>query len=243
MRKHAIVIPPMNNCKFVNNGQSFDVTIRDDVDESVMAEILTWHEYRSADSVIRSAPHPIIDLGAHAGFFTLYCRTLNQTVPIIAIEPAPSNLKALHAHLSANKIIGVTVVKAAVGSVTRRGTLMLTSDSHNHYLSDKKRNKTEQEIPVQIFSLSDLRRTYNLNHVSLLKMDIEGGEKAIFTSLETDTLTGIEAIILEYHDTEEKLSRRIEQILREHGFSVATHPSRFDRTFGFLFARNKRLLS
>jgi hypothetical protein len=46
-------------------------------------------------------------------------------------------------------------------------------------------------------------------------------------------------VILEYHEGREK-SIEIEQQLRENGFSVQVFPSKFDKTMGFMYGRNKR---
>ena len=89
------------------NGRQFEVVIRDEADSSVCNEIFKYREYRAADGIIKNTIHPILDVGAHAGFFTLYCRALNQKVKIFALEPERKNLMAFKNHLKINKITGV----------------------------------------------------------------------------------------------------------------------------------------
>ena len=82
----------MNERNFVFNGQSLRLSVRDDADESVVNEIFKFREYRRAEEVIAGAKDPIIDAGAHAGFFCAYARTFNNKVKIYAVEPEENNL-------------------------------------------------------------------------------------------------------------------------------------------------------
>jgi hypothetical protein len=72
-------------------------------------------------------------------------------------------------------------------------------------------------------------------------MDIEGGEYELFSGLTPDDFSSIGAIIMEYHNQGKNTYQVIEQALREQGFGVQIFPSRFDKTMGFLWAKNKRV--
>ena len=80
-----------------------------------------------------------------------------------------------------------------------------------------------------------------IKNISLLKMDIEGGEYEIFQNATAEISAITENIFLEYHQTENKNFKTIENILRQNGFTIEVFPSQFDKTMGFLLARNKRL--
>lgn len=225
------------------NGNLWQVLLRDEADKSVFAEIFKLREYRAAEEVIREATDPIIDIGAHSGLFTLYARALNASVPIIAIEPEPKNLSFLAKHLLKNKITGVEIVPGAVSNKNGKQKLVVSLDSHDHHLLDTGDEAEEQEtITVTTMTLSDLMKKRKLKRVSLIKMDIEGGEYAIFESLKTDDFVKIGAIIMEYHNYSGRHYSEIETKLREHGFGVQVFPSKFDTRMGFIFAKNKRSL-
>ena len=55
----------------------------------------------------------------------------------------------------------------------------------------------------------------------------------------------IQNIILEYHPAPQEIQSKPEhylsQIIREHGFSVEHFPNHFDRRFGLLICRNRRV--
>ncbi len=226
--------------QIIFNQQSFQVQIRDEADDSVLAEIFKHREYRATEKIIRATSDPIIDVGAHAGFFTLYCRALNPTIPIYALEPEPANQTCINEQLVKNKITNVTLIKAALTGETGQGTLALTPDSHNHYILTKKNSGTEPTIIVPTLHFADVIRQNKIKRVGLLKIDIEGGEYAVFKSLRSEDFAYLNAIIMEYHNQDQQTFHPIEQQLREQGFGVQIFPSKFDKQMGFLFARNKR---
>lgn len=226
----------MNLAMNTVNLDKWTLYIRDDVDQSVFNEIFKVKEYRSADEAIKNAKYPIIDVGAHAGFFSFYCRLLNKNVKIYAIEPELKNSEMLKRHINENQIEDIKVIEGALAAQTGKRILILGKDSHNHRLSESKSNEEEFQM-IHAYSFSDFCKTNKLNRISLLKMDIEGGEYEIFKSLSESDLNMVNFVILEYHGKEYV---QIENKLRENGFGVQVFPSQFDKTMGFLFAKNKR---
>ena len=219
------------------NGQNFVIYLRDEADSSVAAEIFKIKEYRFADEVIRSAGDAILDIGAHTGMFSIYARSLNPHVRIVAMEPEPHNLELFKKHLLENKISGVEVLGAALAGRAGEYHLQLSPDSHAHRLSEQQAK--QGSLVVTTLTLADLLERYNLDKVALLKLDIEGAEYEVLLSTESETFAKIGAVAMEYH--EQHGSRlTLEKVLRENGFGVQVFPSRFDKTMGFIFATNKR---
>ena len=87
----------------VNLAEKLKIDLRDEADRSVFNEIFKFGEYRIAEEAIRGAAYPILDIGAHAGFFSLYCHAQNPKVKIFALEPEPENYKFLQKNLKAEK--------------------------------------------------------------------------------------------------------------------------------------------
>lgn len=218
---------------------SFTIELRDDVDQSVANEIFSLHEYRSAEPLIREAADPILDIGAHAGFFTLLARGLNPVVPIIAVEPAVENVRQLKRNVAANKIAGVTVLEGAVVGERRKQKLIVTADSHNHYLSDTPKASDEVRV-VSLFTLAGILSKFGAERFSVVKCDIEGGEYDIILETPEEELQKVNAFILEYHTDRQHHPDALADRLRECGYGVQMFPSKFDRQMGFLFATNKR---
>lgn len=231
----------MNTINVKSNGLDLKLQVRDDADASVIAEIFKEHEYRIVESAIRAATDPILDIGAHAGYFSLYVRSLNPEVKIIAVEPEPNNIEFLKTQLDNNQFKNIDIINAALSAKTGNRKFILSKDSHNHRLMKTGEGDTgKQVISVYTYSLSDLIKKCILNKVSVLKMDIEGGEHEVFDSLNDDELKKIDTIIMEYHLRGGYSFKDIQVRLGENGFGVQVFPSRFDKKMGFIFAKSKR---
>ncbi|KKU26292.1 MAG: FkbM family methyltransferase [Candidatus Magasanikbacteria bacterium GW2011_GWA2_46_17] len=228
--------------------KQWTLTFRDDADQSVAAEIFKRREYRAADEVIHNAKHPIIDAGAHAGFFSLYCRSLNPEVKIYALEPEPNNFEHLNKYLRLNNVTNVHPLQLALAAETGERELYLSTDSHNHSLVIPAKAgihvvQTDEvtTVLVHTLTLNDLCNQYKISVISVLKMDIEGAEYEVIESLTPKDLAKIGSLILEYHNNANNNYKNIEQTLRQNGFSVQIFPSKFDKTMGFIFALNKSI--
>jgi FkbM family methyltransferase len=230
----------MNTIKRRGKNFNLAVKLRDEIDESIWAEIFKHGEYRVCEPIIISAQYPIIDVGAHAGFFSLYARDLNQNVLIYAMEPEPKNFIALNTNINGNKLKNIFTLNLALTDKSDKKKLIISEDSHNHKLITKPEKDGKQKTcSVQTICLSDLFKNYNINKISLLKMDVEGEEFKIFKNAKSPELRQIEAIILEYHNNQENNYKKIENILRKNGFGVQIFPSKFEKKLGFIYANNK----
>jgi len=84
------------------NHKIIKVILRDEVDLSIFNEIFKFREYRQTEKIIEKAKDAIIDVGAHAGFFSLYAAAFNSNVKIYALEPEPNNFLALNQNIKLN---------------------------------------------------------------------------------------------------------------------------------------------
>ncbi len=230
----------MNKVSLEFNNCLFQFIIRDEADESVCNEIFKHREYRIADEAIRNAKDPVVDVGAHAGFFSIYARSLNPKIKIFAIEPEPRNIEAFNNHILINKISGVELIEAALAGESGVRRLEVAEDSHNHKLADGF-PEGAQSVIVKAASFADFCEQNRIKRISLMKLDIEGGEYEVFEAMSEADLAIVNYIVLEYHMGREK-SKEIEGKLRIHGFAVQVFPSKFDKTMGFIFAHNKRFV-
>lgn len=225
----------MNSVTVKNAGREFVVSVRDEADASVLAEIFTVHEYRSIDATIQNATFPVLDIGAHAGFFSLYVRSLNSVVRIIAVEPEEKNCAQFKKHCADNKITNVELIEGAVTGLGGDRDLYIAKDSHNHSLV----TETDVIKTVKTFSLQQILKKCILSKVSLIKIDIEGGEYDFFEGITDADFEKVNAFFIEYHTVPGNNFRTIEQTLREHRFGVQHFPSKFDSSMGFIFAHRK----
>ncbi len=224
--------------EFKFQSKKYKVNLRDQADQSVLAEIFDLREYRSAENIIKSANFPIIDAGAQAGFFSLYCRALNQSVAIYAIEPEPENVKALSRHLKINRIAKVKIIQQALAGKSGKIDFYVSEDTHNHSLIKPEQFKAK--ISVASTSLSDFLKQNKLIRISLLKLDIEGAEYQVLENLAKDDWHKFENILLEYHDSAEQQHQSLAELIRQNGFSLEIFPSHYDKKLGYMLGRNKK---
>lgn len=212
----------------------FLVDARGEADDSVLAEIFTLREYELLEPALKMARTVVLDIGAHKGFFALYVRALNETVPVLCYEPEEVNYAALKKHLELNKIQGITTKNVAVAQ--SEGTLLLnvSEDSHNHSIVvapgttvQKKVNATTLEKIVNKFE-----------KVDVLKMDVEGAEFQIFENTAPEVLQKIGTVFMEYHQYGPSMQAEVlKTIFEKAGFLVRKFPSKYDKRMGFLLAQ------
>lgn len=231
--------------KIVFEGRKFEICLRPDADESVVAEIFKWREYKAAEDIIGKSRLPIVDAGAHIGVFSLYASALNPNAKIYALEPEKENFALLLRNISKNRLDNVRAVKAALAGKTGKRELTIAADSINHQLrstggdaSLAEEGKCEK---VSASSFADFLKTEHLDAVGLMKMDIEGGEYEVFEDMAPEDFLRIHALILEYHEIGGHSRRELENAFRKEGFSVEIFPSRFEKGLGFMLARNRRV--
>ncbi len=223
------------------SGKQIELQLRDDVDDSVAGEIFKYREYRSAEDVIINAKTAIIDAGAHAGYFTIYCRILNSKVKILALEPEERNYAFMLENFRLNNVKNVEPLSAALTGESGDAELLISDDSQNHSLKNAGFLTSEKAVKVNTCALPDLAKKYKLKCIDLVKMDIEGGEYDVISNLSAKDFLIINFFIFEYHNFGSKNHKVLEQILRENHFGVQVFPSKFDKKMGFIFAKNKLL--
>jgi FkbM family methyltransferase len=111
-------------------------------------------------------------------------------------DKAISIFESIH---SGNK--NVTLVKKAVSEKT--GEITIYSDPNNSLVGSvfpDHTNGLSESYTVPSTSLGDLLSENSVDRVSILKIDVEGSEYAIFEGVSDETLSKVDNIIMEFHD-------------------------------------------
>lgn len=179
-----------------------DVWIREGTsDEDVLKEVWvmdTYHlrglDLRRCSGVGTENFERIIDVGACTGLFTALCAQAWPRAEIAAIEPDRENIDLLT--LNTGKWRGrVHVIAAAVGA--HAGEATLYGGHGTGYTLDGPDDRLGQT--VRQVTLAELL----LEPVSLLKMDIEGGEYEAIAACPPALLASVDRIVMEWHGTSE----------------------------------------
>ena len=131
---------------------------------------------------MRTLPKPefwVLDVGANIGVMSTALLELRQDLSIIAIECSPSTLpflKKTYAQ-SAHKMRW-KLVEAAVGKESGQLSFFTAGEANGAYdgFKDTRRGGPTREVQVQVKTLDEIWEENDFLNISLIKIDIEGGE-------------------------------------------------------------------
>jgi len=157
----------------------------------------------------------VIDIGASIADSALYF-VLRGAKKILCFEPVPKVFAMAKENVELNNLSGIIQLEnVAVGSERKS----IYVDDYNGVIaggSALKENRQGKEIKQ--ISINDILRylpsDQNIND-SILKVDCEGCEYGIFSSLDEKLFEKIGAIVLEYHDKQKFLP----DVLNRNGFT------------------------
>jgi FkbM family methyltransferase len=142
----------------------------------------------------------IIDCGANIGMATLYFKMLYPNAEVLAFEPSPLCFQVLQKNVMANRLSNVTAVNKALANYKGKAELFDFSRGKGILCATMLFEKTEQKKPYLVPIECDLLSSYITKPVDLLKIDIEGGERAVLEDLDKHgKLSFIKKMVLEYH--------------------------------------------
>jgi hypothetical protein len=124
----------------------------------------------------------ILDIGANTGVYALVAKTINPNSKVFAFEPVNRVYDKLHENIALNSY-DIVAIKKAVSD--RSGTAVIYDTNQEHTLSvTVNRNTVNPEIQsvkteIQIVSLDDFVREYDLKNIDLIKIDVEMHEPEV----------------------------------------------------------------
>lgn len=119
----------------------------------------------------------VVDIGAFCGYYTLLASRLVGTYGrVYAFEPDPQNYRYLLKNIEVNGCGNVVAVNKAISSSTGSGVLAVHREADHHWLAPRSASGAAMAVPT--VTLDDFFAGEGWPKVDLVKMDIEGGEKA-----------------------------------------------------------------
>jgi len=172
-------------------------------DVSVFNGIYCWREY---DWEFQKPPRVIVDAGAYTGLSSVFFAMRYPESQIIAIEPSDSNFEVLVRN--SERFKNIKPVHAALW--VQPGWLTVADPGRGAWGLQVKENRDMTDHCserlsdnsgqlVRAITLSDILRDYGINRIDLLKLDIEGSERELFSDYE-HWIGQVDSIIMELHD-------------------------------------------
>jgi FkbM family methyltransferase len=142
----------------------------------------------------------IIDCGGNIGMATLYFKRLYPQAEVLVFEPSRSCFKVLQKNIATNNLSNVTAINKALSNYKGQAELFNSSGDKGNLCATMLFDKSEQKKPYLMPIECDLLSSYITKPVDLLKVDIEGGERAVLEELDVHGKLGmIKEMVLEYH--------------------------------------------
>ena len=143
-------------------------------------------------------PDFIVDAGANAGFSVLRFQKQFPGARIIALEPEPRNI--LQFKKNCAPYPNITLEEKALWATHTRLRIRSLDVGLNAFQVEE-----DASGSVEALSIKEVMRRHHLPRIDLLKVDIEGSEKTIFSHANTKTwLQYVGMILIETHDSIEE---------------------------------------
>lgn len=152
-----------------------------------------WSRIRIEEAELRFvvdhlAPGDVFcDIGGNAGVFTLLASAKLRSqggCRIFTFEPTPWTHELLQRNLALNGVQDATVVHAALGKEVGTATLYVNatgSEGLNSLARPIRRDAhVVEEVKVPVMPLDAVLRRHGVDHVDLIKIDVEGAELLVF---------------------------------------------------------------
>ncbi len=124
----------------------------------------------------------VVDVGASIGAFTLpICTAVGSTGTVLAIEASPSIYPYLRGNVRANNLQNVILENCAVADRDNQDVDFYEAPIDHFGMGSLAPQFHDQPIRVPSATLDALLLKYNLSHVDVVKVDVEGYEAAVFS--------------------------------------------------------------
>jgi len=189
----------------------------DSSDVHVFSQVIYDKEY---ELKYRVKPTVIVDCGANIGLATVFFKNKFPDAKIIAIEPESSNFKILQKNTE--KYDDVHCLQSGIWS---KSTILKISDAKrgNWGFTVEETNETGPHT-IPAISIDGIMEKFKLDHIDILKMDIEGSEKEVFTQNADKWLPHVKVMVIEFHDaTVENCAKTFYKALENYNYETKTH--------------------
>ncbi len=162
-------------------------------DVNVFEQIFVNREY---DFKMHNVPGLIIDGGANIGLASILFANKFPRAEIIAVEPDLSNFEILKENVRYYKNI-----RANRSAIWSKNCYLKAEDiGAGKWMIVVKETDNEDPVSFRSVTIDSLLENRNQNSINMLKLDVEGAEKEIFSSDCHNWLIKMDMIIIELHD-------------------------------------------
>lgn len=154
-------------------------------------QVFVWDDY---DLPLKIKPSFIIDGGANIGCASVYFANRYPEARIVAVEPESSNVTVLRQNIMPYP--NISVIQAGIWH--KQATLEIENPEDEKWLF-RVREAGGGGNSFKAITINDILGQSAAKTIDILKLDIEGAEKELF-SCDYDWLKNVNVLIIELHD-------------------------------------------
>ena len=162
-------------------------------DHYVFRDIFLFKEFKLPVKII---PKLIIDTGAYTGLSSLYYSSKYPKSKIISVEPEISNFKIL----SKNTELNLNIKRIKAGIWSKNTKLKIVDSNSAKWAFTVNETYNDDADGIQAITIDQILFDSGFEQIDILKIDIEGSEKEIFSNNSEKWLSKVNILVLELHD-------------------------------------------
>ncbi len=180
------------NCDTYSCNHSFCLRIPSS-DVLVVRQVFIDREY---DFSVESEPEIVVDAGANIGLASIYFANKYENAKILAIEPEKSNFDLLKKNVEPYP--NIIPVHGALWNKNEEISVVDPGLGKWGFMTEKTHSATQYN-KVMGMTVDRIMNDYGLDRINILKIDIEGAEKEVFSNA-SSWIEKVDAIIVELHE-------------------------------------------
>ena len=230
-KSHRISSLAWNNKKVFYRTSSSDMVL--------IYEILLKSKYkREYYFPEKLQPKVIFDIGGNIGITSIYLATVFPEALIYTFEPLEENFEILQKNTSQFK--NIKVFNFGLGAKNGSFKVYLSDNSENYggvsFYSEVEGSLSDSFSECEVKNVNDILEELDINSVDLIKIDTEGAEYDILTSLNAEFLKKTSWITGELHGNRDF---ELLNYLNNLGFLISLNKNIDNRLFMFNAGKNK----
>ncbi len=172
--------------------------------DSVENQLIVYREFEpNLSALIKSLAHEarfFIDVGCKVGYFScLFAKYAPSGNRVLSIDANPAMVDRCRTNLGLNKFNG-EVLNYAIAEAVGEMTLSWPENAPSHASLGEPKGKNLKKIKVPTIPFPHLLDRLSWTHESILKVDIEGFEIALFRTLTPEKASQFKHIFFEYSE-------------------------------------------
>lgn len=177
----------------------------------------------------------VVDIGAHAGIFTILASYFAKQGQVYAFEPFKENYNLLLENINLNKAKNIQAFNKAVSDISGKLKFYVSTSKNKGQNSMYKLGESQKEVSVEKISFKDFIKT--IPKIDFLKIDCEGAEYEILFSLSKKELQKVKKISMEFHNYGKNKGDDLARFLQINSFKIKLIKD--GKMFGRIYALNE----